>query len=167
MRVIGIVCLVLSLGLVTTLPAAAAPNEAAPDLGLYVDKFVFDKVQGMSFLEHPLVRAAIEAAAPAGPVRDQIYVTDAVSTPVIKVGQRLYVRSYDPASGGDVNWAILIAIDGSKAALCYSSGVEPDVQGADWYAEGEKAFTLFVPCPSEAAEIEQTLGDWPVGPIPG
>lgn len=167
MRIIGIFPLLLSLGLMTTVPAAAAPNEAAPDLGVYIGKYVFDKVEGIGFLEHPLVRAAIEAAAPQGPVRDQIYVTDAVTTPIIKVGQRLYVRSYDPASGGDVNWGILIALDGSKAALCYSTGVEQDVSGADWYAEGEKAFTLFLMCPSEAGEIEETLGDWPIGAIPG
>jgi hypothetical protein len=167
MRTISILSVLLSLGLMTTVPAAAAPNEVAPDLGAYVGKYVVDKVEGVSFLDHPLVRAAIEAAAPQGPVRDQMYVTDAVTTPVIKVGQRLYVRSYDPASGGDVNWGILIALDGSKAALCYSEGVEPDVRGADWYAEGEKAFTLFLMCPSEAGEIEETLGDWPIGPIPG
>ena len=163
MRTISILSVLLSLALLTTVPTSAAPN----DLGAYVGKYVSDKVEGVGFLDHPVVRAAIEAAAPAGPVRDQMYVTDAVTTPVIKVGQRLYVRSYDPASGGDVNWGILIALDGSKAALCYSEGVEPDVRGADWYAEGEKAFTLFLMCPSEAGEIEETLGDWPIGAIPG
>lgn len=167
MRIISILSVFLSLALLTTVPASANPKQAAPDLGAYVGKYVFDKAQGVGFLDHPAVRAAIEAAAPAGPVRDQMYVTDAVTTPVIKVGQRLYVRSYDATSGGDVNWGILIAIDGSKAALCYSEGVEQDVRGADWYAEGEKAFTLFLMCPSEAGEIEETLGDWPIGAIPG
>lgn len=33
--------------------------------------------------------------------------------------------------------------DGSEAAVCYSTGVVPDKQGADWYYDGELVFTLY------------------------
>ncbi|MBO9519548.1 MAG: hypothetical protein J7493_15915 [Porphyrobacter sp.] len=148
--------------------AAAAPaRKAAPPLSAYVGKYNFDKVQGVRFLDHPLVRAAINAAVPPGEVRDQMYVTRATFSPIIKVGNdRLYSRAF-AGPGSDENWGILIAMDGSKAAVCYSSGVIPDVQGADWYADGEKAITLYLPCFNEADEIEDSLGDFPIGAIPG
>lgn len=150
----------------TVAPTAPA-RKAAPPLSAYVGKYTFDKVQGVRFLDHPLVRAAIDAAAPPGEVRDQMYVTRATFSPIVKVGNnRVYSRAFE-GPGSDVNWGILIAMDGSKAAVCYSAGVTPDVQGADWYADGENVITLYVPCPDEADEIENSLGDFPIGAIPG
>ena len=86
----------------------------------------------------------------------------------MKVGEKLlYTRGFEPASGGDVNWGVMISADGSVAAVCYGQFADKNAQEAAWYAEGEKAFSLVMMCPSEASEIEVSFGDWPIGSIPG
>lgn len=148
--------------------AQAEMVSATPPLAAYVGKYVYDEVDGTRFLSHPQVRAAVEAAVPAGDVRDILYTEVAVATPIIKVGKKLlYTRGFEPASGGDVNWGVLIAIDGSVAAVCYGQFTDKNTQEAAWYADGEKAFSLTMMCPSEAGEIEASFGDWPIGSIPG
>ncbi|RBO90977.1 hypothetical protein [Pseudochrobactrum asaccharolyticum] len=82
-------------------------------------------------------------------------------------GKLLYTRGFEPASGGDVNWGVMIAADGSVAAVCYGQFADKNAQAAAWYAEGEKAFSLAMMCPSEASEIEVSFGDWLNGSIPG
>ncbi|QNQ07890.1 hypothetical protein [Sphingomonas alpina] len=144
-----------------------ARGGTAPDLAGYAGKYPYDKVKGVSFLGHPQVRAAIEAAVPAGDIRDDVLAGKGVTVPILKTQGRLFSRTFDPASGGDVNWAILMIADGSKAAVCYSTGIEKDVRGADWYLDGKIAFTLYEMCPSTAAEVESAVGNWPIGPIPG
>jgi hypothetical protein len=144
-----------------------AKGGTAPDLAAYAGKYPYDKMKGVSFLDHPRVRAAIKAAVPAGDVRDDVLAGKGVTVPILKTQGRLFSRTFDPASGGDVNWAILIVADGSKAAVCYSTGVEKDVRGADWYLDGKIAFTLYEMCPSTAAEVESAVSNWPIGPIPG
>ena len=148
--------------------AQAEMATAASPLSGYVGKYVYEEIDGTGFLHHPQVRTAIEAAVPAGEARDILYTEDAVVTPIIKVGDKLlYTRGFDPASGGDVNWGVLIAVDGSVAAVCYSQFTDKNYTEASWYTNGEKAFSLSLMCPSEAGEISTSFGDWPVGSIPG
>ena len=53
--------LAIVLGIALTLTAAAKP---APGLDAYVGKYPSDKVAGISFLKHPIVRSAVSEAAP-------------------------------------------------------------------------------------------------------
>jgi len=93
---------------------------------------------------------------------------DVVATPIQQLSAgRLFVRSFDPAGGGSTNWAILISNDSAKAAVCYSTDAVYGDGGSTWYYEGEVAFTLEGSCPSEADEIENSFGTWPIGAIPG
>lgn len=148
--------------------AHAEMNTSTPSLSAYVGKYVYDEIDGAGFLHHPQVRAAIEAAVPIGEVRDVLYTKDAVVSQIIKVGDKLlYTRGFDPASGGDINWGLLIAVDGSVAAVCYSQFTDKNTPEASWFTNGEKAFSLSLMCPSEAEEISASFGDWPVGAIPG
>ncbi|MGH6617026.1 hypothetical protein [Sphingomonas sp.] len=144
-----------------------AKGGTVSDLAAYAGKYPYDKVKGVSFLDHPKVRAAIEMAVPVGDIRDIVLSGEGVTVPIVKTQGRLFSRTFDPASGGDVNWAVLMVADGSKAAVCYSTGVEKDVRGADWYLDGKIAFTLYEMCPSTAAEVESAVSNWPIGPIPG
>jgi hypothetical protein len=59
-----------------------------------------------------------------------------------------------------------MSLDGTKTAVCYSTGVEPDVRGTDWYVDGAKVFTLYTRCPSEPEHLKG-LGTFPIGAIPG
>jgi len=150
-------------------PSAAAPQareKAPPALSRYVGKHPFDAVEGVTFFQHPAVRAAIIASGVDRDTQKSIFFDDNVVGVVTKTRGRLLLHGYDPAGAGSTNWAILMIPDGSKAAVCYSTGVIPDKQGADWYYGGDLAFTLYETCPSEEGDME-SLSNWPIGPIPG
>ena len=161
-------CGVLALLLPMACASQAEPGNDGPPLAAYVGKYVHDKVGGVAFLDHPKVRAAIEASGAPADAKELLRETDAVVTPLIRVGDdRLYARGFEAASGGDVNWGLLIAADGSVAAVCYSQPVDRNSRTAEWYVRGEKAFSLSEMCPSEAEEMTDSFGTWPIGPIPG
>ena len=144
----------------------ARQDAAPPPLTAYIGKYPFDEVQGVTFFQHPVVRAAIVASGVDRDIQRVLVFDDNVVGPITETKGRLLVHGYDPAGAGVVNWAILLVADRNKAAVCYSEGIEKDVTGADWYFEGRVAFTLYDPCPSEEGDME-SLSNWPVGPIPG
>lgn len=146
----------------------AAPNDSVTDLSGYVGKYPWDKVDGVDFLHHPAVQKSVKKAV-ADPELQELLLTEtakATTGLIVEAEGRLLMAAFDPASGGDVNWALLVAVDGSTAAVCYSTGVEEGEQGADWYHDGEKRFTLYVKCPHNAEDL-LNLGTWPIGNIPG
>lgn len=145
---------------------APSPDQAAPPLSAYVDKYPFDAVDGVRFVDHPLVRAAMERSGAPQEALDYIRNDNTVVVPIIEVDGRLMSRGFEAASGGDVNWGVLISLDGQRGAVCYSTGVEKYTRGADWFIDGEKAFTLYDMCPSDAEDLAG-LGTWPIGSIPG
>jgi len=148
-------------------PAAApARNSEAPPLSAYVGKHPTEPVQGVTFFQHPDVRAAIVASGVDRDIQKSIVFDGNVVGVVTETRGRLLLHGYDPAGAGSTNWAILMIPDGSKAAVCYSTGIVGYEKGADWYFEGDVAFTLYTPCPSEEGDME-SLSNWPIGPIPG
>ena len=145
---------------------ASSSRQAAPPLSAYVDKYPFDAVDGVRFIDHPLVRAAMERSGAPEEALDYIRNDNTVVVPIIEVDGRLMSRGFEAASGGDVNWGILISLDGQRGAVCYSTGVEKYTRGADWFIDGEKAFTLYDMCPGDAEDLAG-LGTWPIGGLPG
>jgi hypothetical protein len=139
---------------------------AAASLDAYVGKHPHEKVGPTTFLTNPTVNAAILKAVPDADIRNFIADRDMTTAPIRRIDNRLLVSGWDHRSGGDVNWAVLISRDGTKTAVCYSTGVEPDVRGADWYVDGAKVFTLYARCPSKTEDLK-ALGTFPIGPIPG
>ncbi len=151
---------------VAVTPETPTTAQAAPPLSAYVGKYPFDAVDGVMFVDHPLVRAAMERSGAPAEALDFIRNDDTMVVPIKEVGGgRLMSRGFEAASGGDVNWGVLISVDGSRGAVCYSTGVEEYKRGADWYIDGEKAFTLFDMCPGEADDLNG-LGTWPIGAVP-
>jgi len=146
--------------------AALDRNGEAPPLSAYVGKHPTEPVQGVTFFQHPDVRAAIVASGVDRDIQKSIVFDGNVVGVVTETRGRLLLHGYDPAGAGSTNWAILMIPDGSKAAVCYSTGIVGYEKGADWYFEGDVAFTLYTPCPSEEGDME-TLSNWPIGPIPG
>jgi hypothetical protein len=147
---------------------ATAPdrNGEAPPLSVYVGKHPTEPVQGVTFFQHPDVRAAMVASGVDRDIQKSIVFDGNVVGVVTETRGRLLLHGYDPAGAGSTNWAILMIPDGSKAAVCYSTGIVGYEKGADWYFEGDVAFTLYTPCPSEEGDME-SLSNWPIGPIPG
>jgi hypothetical protein len=154
------------MALIAALLTMAASNAAPAALDVYAGKYPHDKVAGKTFLTDPRVKAGIDQAVPDRKIRDFIAEQDMVTTPIVRIDDRLLASGWEKASAGDVNWAVLASRDGTKVAVCYSTGVHEWDQGADWYIEGRKVFTLYMKCPSSAEDIVN-LGTWPIGPIPG
>lgn len=144
----------------------ASSSSKAPPLSAYIGMHPTVPVQGVTFFQHPDVRAAIEASGVDRDIQKSIFFDGNVVGVVTPTRGRLLLHGYDPAGAGSTNWAILMIPDGSKAAVCYSTGIIGYEKGADWYYEGDQAFTLYTPCPSEEGDME-TLSNWPIGPIPG
>lgn len=145
----------------------SAPVETAGAAGImaYVDKYPSDPVQGVSFFQNRTVRSAIVASGAPRDVQQFVVSDGNVVVPIRSTMGRLMVSGYDPAGAGVTNWALLVTPDG-KAAVCYSSGENPNAITADWYYEGGIAFTLEDRCPSRPDDIE-SFSNWPIGPIPG
>ncbi len=146
-------------------PAAQA-DKAPPPLRAYLGKHPTEPVQGVTFFQHPDVRAAIIASGVDRDIQKAIVFDDNVVGVVTETRGRLLLHGYDPAGAGSTNWAILMVPETRKAAVCYSTGIVGYEKGADWYYEGDQAFTLYTPCPSEEGDME-SLSNWPIGPIPG
>ncbi len=145
-------------------PASAAPTaqtSGAPALSAYERKYPNEAVEGVAFVNHPAVRAIVAASGAPSDVSELMALDDQVVTPIRRAGRRLIASGYDPRGAGADAWSILISDDGSKGAVCTRNADG----GADWYIEGQKAFTLDAVCPSKPDEIEG-LGDWPIGAVP-
>lgn len=145
--------------------AAPAETAAAPGIMAYAGKDPFDPVQGVSFFQNRAVRDAIVASGAPRDVQQFVVFDGNVVVPIRSTMGRLMASGYDPAGAGVTNWAILMTPAG-KAAVCYSSGENPNAITADWYYEGDIAFTLEDRCPSRPEDIE-SFSNWPIGPIPG
>lgn len=104
--------------------AAAAKDGEAPPLSAYIGKHPTEPIQGVTFFQHPAVRAAIVASGADRDIQKAIVFDDNVVGVVTETRGRLLLHGYDPAGAGSTNWAILMIPDGSKAAVCYSTGIE-------------------------------------------
>lgn len=131
-------------------PAAnqsAAGNETASVTGPlagYVGKYPFDKLDGKTFFEQPLVRSAVEGAVGDAAIREWIFRKAGPQAPIAVVEGRLAAWGCEAHNCGPHQWTVLVAPDGHDAQVCY----QPD--GADkpvWYAGGEK-IARTDPCPS-------------------
>ena len=135
---------------------ASAPAQDAPALSDYVGKYPFDEVNGIAFVDHPLVRLALEmSGAPAEALalaRDR----DTVAVPIFRTETALVASAYDPRSGGSVNWNIAITPDGEHAVVCYQS--EPI---GHMYENGQRTHPVQPRCASDAESAEDQLFEWP------
>src|SRR4051812_44375102 len=95
--------------LTAALPAFAAdPPAAAVDLGVYAGKYPADPVDGVSFLQHPRVRAAIETAVPNRAIRAWILERAGQRTPIALRAGRLVSWGCEARNCNDHEWTIFI-----------------------------------------------------------
>jgi hypothetical protein len=99
--------------------AAADPAAAPADLAVYADKYPADPVDGVSFLQHPRVRAAIGAAVPTAAIRAWILDRASQQTPIALRGGRLISWGCEPHDCNDHEWTIFIDQAGNSAEICY------------------------------------------------
>jgi hypothetical protein len=115
----ALACLILA----AAPPAFAADPPAAPaDLAVYAGKYPGDPVGGVSFLHHPRVRAAVEAAVPDARTRAWILDRADQQTPIALRAGRLVSWGCEAHDCNDHEWTIFIDSAGTSAEICYHVG---------------------------------------------
>ena len=141
MRIIA--ATLMAAGLVS--PAVAGAG-GPPPLSAYVGHPPFERVAGVTFLEHPAVRAAVRRAVADPAVRKWLLVASSSPSPPIFMKDGAIVSFGCQWHGCDRrNWAILIDRNGRRAQVCYYTG--GDV--ARWYAGDGRSAMRAEECPSE------------------
>jgi len=109
--------------LLVALAAAAADPPAAPaDLTIYAGKYPSETVEGISFLRHPRVRAAVEAAVPDAGARAWILDRAGQQTPIALRAGHLVSWGCEAHVCNDHEWTIFIDSAGTSAEICYHVG---------------------------------------------
>ncbi|NIJ37727.1 hypothetical protein FHR22_002430 [Sphingopyxis panaciterrae] len=99
--------------------APAAPDLKAPDLNAYVGKYPFDKVGGVAFSDHPLVKAGIAATVTDARVRTAITTTQGPSAPIEMIGGKVAAWSCQQHKCGEHQWMILVDPATGATDVCY------------------------------------------------
>jgi hypothetical protein len=104
-------------------PAPIAPQAAAPAIERYVGKYPFDKVDGVAFLDHPKVRAAVEAVVKDAEVRKWVLqANDSPSPAIYRLGAEIVAVGCQAHACDARNWAILVDPGRMSARVCYFNG---------------------------------------------
>jgi hypothetical protein len=103
-------------------PAFADPPAAPADLGVYAGRYPSEPVDGVAFLRHPRVRAAVEAAVPDARTRAWILDRAGQQTPIALRAGRLVSWGCEAHDCNDHEWTISIDSAGTSAEICYHVG---------------------------------------------
>lgn len=144
MRVLAAFCFSLLL-CAAVLPRAAA--EAPQDLSVYAGLYPGEEVEGISFLEHPAVRAAAEKAVSDAAVLKWVLSPEGPKTPIAAKGNLLLSWGCETHHCGQHNWSLLITQDGSEAELCYFDADE--APGTRWFSAGQEPKVWELECPAK------------------
>lgn len=98
---------------------AAAPATGAPDLTVYVGKYPFDKVDGVAFGDHPLVKAGIAATVKDARVRTAITTTKGPSAPIETIDGKVAAWSCQQHKCGEHQWMVLVDPKTGATDVCY------------------------------------------------
>lgn len=140
--------------LVCSVSAGAAFAQPG-DLSAYGGLYPHDEVDGVMFIEHPLVVEAVRSVVPFEELQDRILketFDTATVVPLRDVDGKLLMWAFDPPTAGDANWGLIIAPDGSAISVC-SGSYENDEHGTDWYTAEGHQYIGDSRCPSEAGDI--------------
>lgn len=118
-----------------TAAATPTPTTASAPLSGYVGKYPFDKVDGTSFLDLPVVRTAVAGAVSDARIRAWIFDKAGPQAPIAMIDGKIAAWGCEAHNCGPHQWTVLIAPDGGDAEVCYL----PDgADKADWYAHGAR-----------------------------
>lgn len=102
--------------------APAAPPAKAPPVEAYVGKYPFDKVDGVSFLDHPAVRAAVTRGVSDPEARAWLLGAKGSPFPQIRrENGELIVIGCQQHACDRRNWAIYFNPASNLARVCYSA----------------------------------------------
>ncbi|WP_411339862.1 hypothetical protein V6U71_18770 [Sphingopyxis sp. J-6] len=118
-------------------PAAAAPAAGAPDLAAYVGKYPFDKVDGIAFGDHPLVKAGIAATVKDARIRTAITTTQGPSAPIETIDGKIASWSCQQHKCGEHQWMVLVDPKTGATDVCYMNDPAM-VDDARWFLANGK-----------------------------
>lgn len=116
---------------------AAAPATGSPDLTAYVGKYPFDKVDGVAFGDHPLVKAGIAATVKDARVRTAIATTKGPSAPIETIDGKVAAWSCQQHKCGEHQWMILVDPKTGATDVCYMNDPAM-VDDARWFLANGK-----------------------------
>lgn len=118
--------------------ATAAPVKAgAPDLATYVGKYPFDKVDGVAFGDHPLVKAGIAATVTDARVRTAITTTAGPSAPIEIIDGKVASWACQQHKCGEHQWTIFVDPATGATDVCYVN--DPAMTNESrWFLAGGK-----------------------------
>lgn len=102
--------------------ADKTPAKAATDasgLAAYVGKYPFDPVNGVSWNDHPAVKAGLAATVTDASVRDAITTTEGPSGPIENKSGKLISWSCQAHNCGAHQWSIQIDPATGATDVCY------------------------------------------------
>ena len=129
--------------------AAVAPAKAgAPDLAAYVGKYPFDKIDGVAFDDHPLVKAGIAATVTDARVRAAIATTAGPASPIEMIDGKVASWACQQHKCGEHQWTILVDPATGATDVCYVN--DPAMTGESrWFLAGGKEEKRDGDCVSE------------------
>lgn len=96
---------------------AAATASRSVDLSAYVGKYAHDEVEGVTFVDHPAVRAAVEAVVSDPALRTR-FLTPAVQSPIETQGT-LVVSSGCERHNCPHSWSVSVDQTNGEGEVCY------------------------------------------------
>lgn len=120
--------------------ADKTPAKAAGDasgLTAYVGKYPFDPVNGISWNDHPAVKAGLAATVTDAKVLSAITTTEGPSGPIENKGGKLVSWSCQAHNCGAHQWSIQIAPATGATDVCYFDE-KASATEARWFLAGGK-----------------------------
>lgn len=150
MRIPTLVAALAALSAISA-PAATAKKKplavkAPATLAVYAGKYPFDKVGGVDFLAHPLVRAGVAKAVADPKIRQFVLGRTGPASPIALTAGRMLASGCEQHNCGDHSWSLLIGEKGDKPQVCIHDR-EAWGEKSRWYAPGVAPQLRNDPCP--------------------
>ena len=129
---------------------SAAGDTEPPPLAAYDGKYPHAAAPVPQFLDHPLVRRAVETVVEDADLRRRLLDHGGPKTPIWIEDGRIHSWGCEQHLCGPHNWTVSMKLDGSEPEVCHHNADTP-ASGATWYLAGRTEVREFQ-CPSEKAE---------------
>ncbi len=129
--------------------AIAGNVETAGPLDAWVGKHPSEKIEGITFLAQPSVKAAVTAAVSDAKVRDFVFGYDGPDAPIVKKAGRVLAWGCEKHNCGYHNWSVSITPDGSSAEVCFYQNDAKADGPSTWYVAAGKTELRPGNCPSQ------------------
>lgn len=113
------------------------PPTAGTKLAAYVGKYPFDKVDGVAWNDHLLVKAGIAAAVKDAAVRKAITTLEGPAGPIEMKDGKVMSWACEAHNCGPHQWAVLVDPRTGATDVCYYDE-EADAAKSRWFLAGGK-----------------------------